>query len=244
MTKFCTNCGTELPSESKFCSKCGTMVKEEVVSVVQEPVSKEKKATGQLSQILKSKWPILVGVIGVLVVGFWLFNRNPLRGDWVSNEEEVEVSIKGNSVEMRMPDFSMGRSMTFKGPLKKAGKNEYLFPIKESSLIVTFHDAADSHENINDYLADIKDEINDLDLSAAERKVVNKTLDSIKKSGNDMILTMDISEYIKLLSADSKDFLDLDDFSTMNFLLRAKGSNQLLIGDAKAREDAIILDKK
>ncbi|MEG0256165.1 MAG: zinc-ribbon domain-containing protein [Vagococcus sp.] len=248
MTKFCTNCGTQLPSESKFCAKCGAKIKLDGEQVAQQEIPSQtttkKNQVNQVTQVVKKRWPILVGIACVLLIGFWLVNRNPLKGEWTSTEEGIDISIKGNNAEMTFPDFSSKTKVSFNGPIKKVGNNEYLFPIKDSNLVVTFLDAAEQEDNINDTLKEIEEELLSSDLSSSEKKVIKKALKTVKRSGDNMILSMNMKDYGALLSVDADDFLEIADFMTFNFYMKSKGSTQIVVGDSKNREESIVLDKK
>ncbi|MFW7431357.1 zinc-ribbon domain-containing protein [Vagococcus carniphilus] len=244
MTKFCTNCGTELPEESKFCSKCGTKLNSDVVVSSTEQTSFTETKSVQAKYLTKNKWPFVLGIAFILIMGVWLFNKNPMTGDWVSESEGVEVGIKGNSAELMFPDFLSDMSISFEGPIKKVSKKEYVFPINTSTVKVTFRDAVSNQEDVEETFESLKDEVMASDLPPKDQKKIQKTFDSLQKSGDDLILSMSMKDYEKMASVDSVDFLELDEFINFEFSIRPKGSTQIVFGDREHKEESFLMDKK
>ncbi len=63
MSKFCSNCGTELKKGAAFCSNCGKPIKEEVV---------EGKVVNNNGPVAKSK--IAAGLLGIFLGCFGVHN--------------------------------------------------------------------------------------------------------------------------------------------------------------------------
>ncbi len=244
MTNYCLNCGTELPEVSKYCSKCGEPTEEEsekVIDVEVVPIPSRNKKERKTSP---KKWLILLIFALLLMLFFWMVNRNPLKGHWISEDKATEIEITGKSAAMIFPEPSAGRTVSFEGPIKKSRQKEYLFAIEESKITVKFHGAADAQSDLMKYLEVIKDNFDDSEFSPSNKKIIEKTFDSVKKSGDDIIFNMEMKDYKKLLSEESTNFLELKDFVNFEFSLKTRGKNQMIVANSKNKKESVIYNKK
>lgn len=233
MIKTCKICDEKLPIESKFCSKCGTSFSETTPNLKQQPVS-NKKQTKQLSLII-----ILILVLGT---GFWFFNRNPIQGEWVGEDNDIGITISGKKIEMKR-EIQNNMKVSISGSLQKKEKNSFVFPIIDSTLSIRMLDVANNTEDFNDKIKELKEEIQNQDFSKNEEKIAKKIINSIEKSGNDVIFKMDVREYNQIIKNNLDDFLDLGDFSQTEIYLVKQDSTHLFMG-LQGEDDSLILSKK
>ncbi len=89
-SKFCTNCGSEIPLDAKFCSRCGTAIAEDGT-----PEKPESASTSGLKSTKGRDIAIVVGILVVVAIGYFLLREPtqppiPERQGAATDHPEVE----------------------------------------------------------------------------------------------------------------------------------------------------------
>lgn len=203
----------------------------------------------QLIDKIKKNYLVALVVLVAAVGVFWLLNKSPLQGTWSLSESDDKISaeIKGKKIKFTILE-SGDSEVTLSGKLKRRNNDTYFLPVADTKITVRLMDAVEDKKEFDEYLEYSKEISSDTSLSTSDRKKVDKFIKSIKLSGTDILIDIDMKDYLALENIDtwSTTMLNIvgSDFTYGDLLFKKNSSNTISLSHSDYPDEETTLIKE